>query len=134
MSAVLPNEVFLSHASLDSQFARDLAAVMRRHGIPVWFSQTNILGAQQWQDEIGAALQRCDWFVVILSPQSADSMWVKRELSYALQQNRFENKIVPITDQRSDYERLSWAFSLFQMIDFSAPSRQDTWTCFAFGV
>ena len=46
-------------------------------------------------------------------------MWVKRELSYALQQNRFENKTVPITYQRSDYERLSWALSLFQMIDFT---------------
>jgi len=119
MSAVLPNEVFLSHSSPDRQFAGDLAEVIRRHGIPVWYSQTNILGAQQWQDEIGAALQRCDWFAVILSPQSADSMWVKRELSYALQQNRFENKIVPITYQDSDYERLSWTLSLFQMVDFT---------------
>jgi hypothetical protein len=119
MSAVLPNEVFLSHSSLDRQFANDLAAVIRRHGIPVWYSQTNILGAQQWQDEIGAALQRCDWFAIILSPQSAGSIWVKRELSYALQQNRFENKIVPIAYQPSDYERLSWTLSLFQMIDFS---------------
>ena len=119
MSAALPNEVFLSHSSLDRQFASDLAQVIRRHGIPVWYSQTNILGAQQWQDEIGAALQRCDWFAVILSPQSADSMWVKRELSYALQQNRFENKIVPIVYQPSDYERLSWTLSLFQMVDFT---------------
>jgi hypothetical protein len=119
MPAVLPNEVFLSHSSLDRQFANDLAAVIRRHGIPVWYSQTNILGAQQWQDEIGAALQRCDWFAIILSPQSAGSMWVKRELSYALQQNRFENKIVPIAYQPSDYDRLSWTLSLFQMVDFS---------------
>lgn len=119
MSAVFPNEVFLSHSHLDRQFASDLAEVIRRHGIAVWYSQTNILGAQQWQDEIGAALRRCDWFVVILSPQSAESMWVKRELSYALQQNRFENKIVPITYQLSDYERLSWTLSLFQMVDFT---------------
>jgi TIR domain-containing protein len=121
MSVVLPNEVFLSHSSLDRQFASDLSAVIRRHGVPVWYSQTNILGAQQWQDEIGDALQRCDWFAVILSPQSADSMWVKRELSYALQQNRFENRIVPIAYQQSDFERLSWTLSLFQMVDF----RQD---------
>jgi hypothetical protein len=46
-------------------------------------------------------------------------MWVKRELSYALQQNRFENKIVPIIYQPSDHERLSWALSLFQMVDFT---------------
>lgn len=59
------------------------------------------------------------WFAVILSPQSAESMWVKSELSYALGQNRFENRIVPITHQPSDYERLSWTLSLFQMVDFT---------------
>lgn len=119
MSAALPQEVFLSHSSLDREFAGTLAEVIRRHGIPVWYSQTNILGAQQWQDEIGAALQRCDWFGVVLSPRSVESMWVKRELLYALQQSRFENRIVPIVYQASDYERLSWALSLFQMIDFT---------------
>jgi hypothetical protein len=120
MSVVLPHEVFLSHSSRDRQFATDLADVMRRHGIPVWYSQTNILGAQQWQDEIGAALQRCDWFVLVLSPNSAESRWVKRELSYALQQNRFENRIVPIVYQASNFEQLSWTVSLFQMIDFTS--------------
>ena len=119
MSVALPQEIFLSHSSLDSQFASSLAAVIRRHGIPVWYSQTNILGAQQWQVEIGAALQRCDWFAVILSPQSAESMWVKREVSYALQQNRFDNRIVPITYQASNFERLSWTLSTFQMVDFT---------------
>lgn len=121
MSVALPHEVFLSHSSLDRQFATDLAGIIRRHGIPVWYSQTNILGAQQWQDEIGAALQRCDWFVVVLSPNSAESMWVKRELSYVLQQNRFENRIVPVVYQPSNFEQLSWTLSLFQMIDFTGP-------------
>jgi TIR domain-containing protein len=119
MAAVLPLEVFLSHSSQDRQFATDLASVVRRHGIPVWYSQTNIVGAQQWQDEIGAALRRCDWFALILSPQSAASMWVKRELSYALQQNRFENRIVPIVYQSSNFEQLSWTLSLFQMVNFT---------------
>ena len=119
MAAGFPHEVFLSHSSLDGQFATDLSTVLRRHRIPVWYSQTNIVGAQQWQDEIGAALQRCDWFAVILSPHSVESMWVKRELSYALQQNRFENQIVPILYQPSPFERLSWALSLFQIVDFT---------------
>lgn len=45
-------------------------------------------------------------------------MWVKRELSYALEQKRFENKIVPILYQPSQFERLSWTLSLFQIVDF----------------
>jgi len=46
-------------------------------------------------------------------------MWVKRELSYALQKSRFENRIVPIVHQPSNFEQLSWTLSLFQMIDFT---------------
>lgn len=119
MSTVLPTEVFLSHSSLDRHFASDLAGVLRRHGVPVWYSQTNILGAQQWQDEIGDALQRCDWFVVVVSPNSISSMWVKRELSYALNETRFESRIIPVLYQASDYRKLSWTLALLQIVDFT---------------
>jgi hypothetical protein len=39
--------------------------------------------AQQWHDEIGAALRRCDWFVLVLSPHTVESIWVKRELLFS---------------------------------------------------
>lgn len=116
---MLPQEVFLSHSSRDSEFVDLIAETMRSHGIPVWYSRTNIIGAQQWHDEIGAALQRCDWFAVVLSPDSIESRWVKRELLYALQQNRFENKIIPILFKPCDYERLSWTLSSFQLVNFT---------------
>jgi len=111
-----PKEVFLSHASGDRRLADRLARVLRRHGIPVWHSRTHLRGAQQWQDEIGSALRRCDWFVVLLSPRAVKSMWVKRELSYALIQKRFQNRIVPILYRKCDYERLHWALASFQIV------------------
>ena len=115
---MLPKEVFLSHSSADKEFADLLAETLRKHGIPVWYSQTNILGAQQWHDEIGEALKRCDWFIVILTGNSVQSMWVKREIMFALNDNRFSNKIIPILCQSCDYDNLSWTLSLFQIIDF----------------
>lgn len=68
MSLVSPSEVFLSPAHQDKDFASSLAETLRDHTVPVWYSPTNILAAQQWLDEIGEALERCDWFIVILSP------------------------------------------------------------------
>ena len=115
---MLPNEVFLSHSSSDRDFAARLAQMLRAHGIPVWYSQTNILGAQQWHDQIGAALERCDWFLLVLSPNSVESVWVKRELLFALQQNHFQGRIIPAILKACDYERLSWTLSIFQMVDF----------------
>lgn len=113
-----PLEAFLSHSGADRDFASGLAEVLRRHGVPVWYSRTDIAGAQQWHDEIGAALRRCDWFLLVLSPASIASMWVKRELIFALQQNRFENGIVPLLYQTCDIERLSWVLPSFQTVDF----------------
>jgi hypothetical protein len=117
---MLPQEVFLSHSSADGAFALRLTEILRRHGIAVWYSPTNILGAQQWHDEIGAALDRCDWFLLVLSPNAVESMWVKRELSYALQQRRFENRILPVLYQECDFARISWVLPSIQVIEFSA--------------
>ena len=54
---MIPKEVFLSHSSSDAGFATELTETLRRHGVPVWFSRTNILGAQQWHDENWRSLE-----------------------------------------------------------------------------
>jgi hypothetical protein len=118
MAAALPNEVFLSHSNQNREFADTLAEVLRRYGVPVWYSQINIIGAQQWHDEIAEALRRCDWFAVVLSQPSVESDWVKHELIYALTHNRFKNRIIPITYEPCDTERLSWILPEFQSINF----------------
>jgi hypothetical protein len=115
----LPNEVFLSHSNLDRHFALEMAGVLRQHGIPNWFSEINIIGAQQWHDEIGAALRRCDWLVVLLSPNSIESIWVKREVLFALNDRRYAERIVPVLYQPCDYDQLSWTLSSLQIVDFA---------------
>lgn len=107
-----PQEIFLSHSSSDRAFADSVAETLRNHGIPVWYSRINILGAQQWQDEIGEALRRSDWSIIILSPNSVESMWVKRELMFALNADKFADKIIPVLYQPCQYETLSWTLSL----------------------
>lgn len=114
-----PNEVFLSFSSLDWRFASKIAELLRRHGITVWHSESNILGAQQWYDEIGKALRRCDWFVVLLSPNSIKSVWVERELTFALNQQRYNERIVPVVFETCNYEQFSWSLSLYQIVDFT---------------
>lgn len=113
-----PTEIFLSHATQDRAIAQRLAHTLARHGIPVFFSPQNILGAQQWQNEILGALQRCDWFVVLLSPDAINSMWVKREVAFALQDPRYEDHIIPLHYRACDLKSLQW-LTLFQMIQFT---------------
>jgi hypothetical protein len=113
-----PSEVFLSHASVDRAFAGRLADELRRHRVPVWYSERSIGGAQQWLDEIGAALRRCDWFIVVLTPAAVRSKWVKRELTYALREDQYDQHVVPLLVKDCNYEDLAWPLSTVQIIPF----------------
>jgi predicted component of type VI protein secretion system len=112
-------EVFLSHASHDQAKARRLRNKLVAYGIPVWFSAHHIRGAQQWQDEIGKALARCDWFLLLLTPHAVESMWVKREVNFVLSEKRYQERILPLIFKECDYRALSWTLPQFQMIDFT---------------
>ncbi len=112
-------EVFLSHSAKDRKLVERVAGELDNHGIRYFYSKRHIAGARQWHDELGAALHRCNWFVVILSPDSVKSMWVKRELVFALQSPRYENRIVPLLKKKCRASKLSWTLSSFQYIDFT---------------
>jgi len=55
-------------------------------------------------------------------------MWVGRELSYALNQRRYQSKIIPVLVRDCDFETLHWALASFQMLTlasgFAAASRE----------
>jgi len=110
--------VFLSHSAKDRSFVVRLAAFLRQHKIPYWYSAHHIAGANQWHDEIGRALRKCDWFLIVLSPDSVKSTWVKRELLYALQNDRYSGRIIPLLFKRCEHAKLSWTLSSFQFVLF----------------
>lgn len=114
-----PRELFLSHSERDHVFTSWLAAELRAHGVPTWYSATHLKGGQQWQQEIGRALRRCDWFAVVLSPPAVKSMWVERETAFALKERRYRNRIIPVRFKPCRDNRLSWTLGNFQFVDFT---------------
>jgi hypothetical protein len=113
-----PREVFLSHASADRRLADRVISSLRGYGIKVWYSKTSLRGAQAWHDEIGKALKRCDWLVVLLTPAATKSEWVKREVTYALIEKRYRNRIIPALVRNCRHQKLSWTLAGMQMVDF----------------
>lgn len=55
----------------------------------------------------------------MLSPDAIASMWVRREVAFAMNDPRYEDRIVPLNYLETDLEQLEW-LKLFQMIDFRA--------------
>ena len=58
--------------------------------------------------------------MVLLTPHAAKSMWVKRELCYALIERRYEKRIIPLLFKNCDIRALSWTLPQYQIIDFTA--------------
>ena len=113
-----PIEVFLSHANQDRSNSSAPCPYAHTLRYSCILQPQHILGAQQWQNEILGALQRCDWFVVLLSPDAINSMWVKREVAFALEDPRYEDRIIPLTYRECDLKSLQW-LTLFQMVSFT---------------
>lgn len=58
----------------------------------------------------------------MLTPDSVKSDWVKRELLFALNDNRYNRRIIPLLLKNCKFSDLSWTLSSFQFADF----RKDT--------
>lgn len=111
-----PAEVFLSHAHEDIALTRRVAAELRRHKIRCWFSEHHIQGGQQWQEEIGAALRRCDFFIVLLTRASIRSKWVKHEVAWVIDNRRYNERVVSVLVERCNPSRLNFVLENLQMI------------------
>ena len=115
----LPREIFLSHSVKDHAFTTRIAELLRDHDRTVWYAPNELVGGDFWLDELGRALDRCDWFLVVLSPNSIKSRWVKSEVRFALSEPKFEGRIVPILYKTCPFRELSWVLGSIQHVDFT---------------
>jgi hypothetical protein len=121
-----PAEVFLSHSHHDQKLLLRVAGELRRHGVSVWYSQHGIVGAQKWISEIGKALGRCDWFIVLLTPNAVKSVWVEREVTMALTDHRrYNGRIIPVLARKCRQPQFMWPLAGVQMISFTLRRFED---------
>lgn len=112
-------KLFISHASKDRKFVERLTGVFQAHRLKCWYSTRHIAGAADWHDEIGKALSRCNWFVIVLTPAATKSKWVKRELLYALDRDAYDKRIIVLAYKRANDKKLSWALKQRQWVPFN---------------
>ena len=104
-------------------FHVDTCGRFARHDVPVWISERHVRPSRRWIDEIGRALDRCDWFAVVLTPAAVRSLWVQREVYFVLQRKRFGGRIVPLLVKKCNVTRLAWPLTAIQMINFTPYER-----------
>lgn len=76
--------LFISHSSKDKAIARRISEGLRAMGTRVFFDEWSIGPSESIIERISAGIAQHDTLAVLLSPNSASSEWVKRELDAAL--------------------------------------------------
>lgn len=88
--------LFLSHSRKDKAFVEKLAQDLNSLGIGVWFDKWEILAGDSIIDKISDGIQSNDYLAIILSPNSVNSPWVKKELNAAMMNEIDRRKVVVI--------------------------------------
>jgi hypothetical protein len=105
--------VFVSHSSEDGEWARKLMQRLERAGLEVWDAASKILPGDNWALEIGRALERADAMIVLISPASAKSPTVQKEIEYALSSKRFQDRLIPVVVKPTN--RFPWILQRMQI-------------------
>ena len=84
---------FLSHSSNDKEFVNRLAVDLSNQNLPVFFDKWEINVGDSIVEKINIALESMQGLILIISSNSINSNWVKKELSSALMQSLSDNSI-----------------------------------------
>ncbi|MGH9761842.1 MAG: TIR domain-containing protein, partial [Blastocatellia bacterium] len=77
--------IFISHASDDDAFVKQLREALEAHHLPVWVDSRNLRGGDKLAPEIEKAIEDARQVIVVLSPNTVNSSWVRKEIKKALE-------------------------------------------------
>src|SRR5262245_4115149 len=76
--------IFIYHASKDDDFVKELRAALESQRLPVWVDSRALRGGAKLASEIEQAIEAARQTIVVLSPNTINSPWVRKEIQQAL--------------------------------------------------
>jgi TIR domain len=91
-------EVFISYSADAKKWAEKLASSLRQEGLVTWSDFENLSPGERWFDQIQEALDRADFYVVVLGPRSLMTDPQDRECQGALERTWSDpnKRIIPV--------------------------------------
>ncbi len=106
---------FVSYSREDINLQQRIIAELRSRGIGVWVDIENLIpGSPAWEREVERSIRGAEGIIVLLSPDSNDSEWVRREISFA-EQN--EKRIFPVLIRGDEDDSIPLRLSDHQRVD-----------------
>jgi hypothetical protein len=95
-------KVFISYSGADEKWADRLRAALAKHDVQVWDPGLQIAPGENWALKYGKALENADAVVVLLSPDSVKSDWVRHEIQYAVSSPHFRDRLIGVVVRPTD--------------------------------
>jgi hypothetical protein len=98
-------DVFVSHASEDKDFVRELVSGLERAGLSVWFDEMMLQAGDSLRRSIDRGLSESEYGVVVLSNNFFAKEWPKKELDgLVAREDGKEKVILPVWHNVSLYD------------------------------
>lgn len=85
---------FISYSGKDQEFAARIHADLQDNGVRCWFAPQHVQAGKKLYEQIDSAIRLHERLLLILSPESINSEWVKTEIAKARVREIKENKRV----------------------------------------
>jgi TolB protein len=106
---------FMSYSRENATLQRRIIAELRGRGIHVWVDVENLIpGSPAWEREIERSIRAAAGVIVLLSPDSSNSEWVRREISFAEQNDK---RIFPVLVEGDEDDSVPLRLSNHQRVD-----------------
>jgi len=112
-------KVFISHSYTGEPLVREVATALQNAGLEVWDGEREIFPGDNWAEKIGQALREAEAMVVLDTPNTLSSSWVKRDIQYALGEQRFRDRLVTVMagpPEKLPEDEIPWILRRFKFI------------------
>ncbi len=109
--------VFISHSSTDVLFLNRLVNILNNHGITTWSSAHDLLGGDDFKNEIKTELNKADNLIIVVSKNSKNSSWVTREITFFEKDSN--RRVIPLQLDETNPNDIFDGLGDFHIIDFS---------------
>jgi hypothetical protein len=85
--------IFISHSNQDADFVSELRIQLESFGLKTWVDCRELTAGQKLEPKIEQAIDDCSYFLVVISSNTVNSTWVRKEIKRALAQQK---TIIPL--------------------------------------